>query len=141
MSNSKGRVKGTDIHVSKRIRERRLLLGINQHELASAVCVSIQQIQKYEKGTNRVSSGKLYDFSKLLKVPIQFFFDGIEHCQNEENYLQMAEEGVTFESGISKKSREREIVSLVKYFCLIKNINERKTVIDLAKALTKRCST
>jgi transcriptional regulator with XRE-family HTH domain len=68
----------TDLHVGKRLRRRRRLLGMTQQDLAVMVGVRFQQIQKYECGANRVTSSRLYDLSKALNVSVQYFFDGIE---------------------------------------------------------------
>jgi transcriptional regulator with XRE-family HTH domain len=67
----------TDEHVGKRIRMRRLALGMSQQDLAHWVRITFQQIQKYEKGTNRISAGRLHQFSVVLKVPVSFFFEGL----------------------------------------------------------------
>lgn len=67
----------TDLHVGKRLRRRRRLLGMTQQDLASQVGVRFQQIQKYECGANRVTASRLYDLSRALNVSVQYFFDGI----------------------------------------------------------------
>ena len=59
-----------DIHVGQRLRERRILMGISQNRLATIVGLTFQQVYKYEQGKNRVSAGRLYDFSKVLGVPV-----------------------------------------------------------------------
>jgi transcriptional regulator with XRE-family HTH domain len=66
----------TDTHVGKRIRMRRIMLGMSQTTLANGVGITFQQIQKYEIGKNRVSASRLQQFAKILEVPISFFFDG-----------------------------------------------------------------
>jgi transcriptional regulator with XRE-family HTH domain len=66
-----------DVHVGRRLRLRRTLLGMSQEQLANAVGVTFQQIQKYERGSNRVSASRLYDISKVLGVPVAFFFEDI----------------------------------------------------------------
>ena len=71
----KSRATKIDILVSKNLRARRLELGISQAALANFAGVSTQQIQKYEKNTNRISSGSLFDFAQYLKVPITYFFE------------------------------------------------------------------
>lgn len=68
----------TDLHIGKRLRRRRRLLGMTQQDLAEMVGVRFQQIQKYECGANRITSSRLYDLSKALNVSVQYFFDGIE---------------------------------------------------------------
>jgi transcriptional regulator with XRE-family HTH domain len=67
----------TDLHVGKRLRRRRRLLGMTQQDLAVLVGVRFQQIQKYECGANRVTSSRLFDLSRALNVSVQYFFDGI----------------------------------------------------------------
>ena len=64
-----------DIHVGGRIRLRRTLLGYSQEKLGNAVGLTFQQIQKYERGANRIGAGRLYDFSQILEVPVSFFYD------------------------------------------------------------------
>ena len=66
-----------DVHVGARIRMRRRFLGLNQTALASALGLTFQQVQKYERGSNRVSASKLYDIARTLKVTISFFFEGL----------------------------------------------------------------
>jgi transcriptional regulator with XRE-family HTH domain len=67
----------TDIHVGRRVREARLAKGMTQTDLGNALGVSFQQVQKYEKGTNRVGSSRLWDMCKVLDQPIVYFFDGL----------------------------------------------------------------
>lgn len=67
-----------DVYVGKRLRKQRVLLRLSQEQLARAVGVTFQQIQKYERGANRISASRLYDIAKVMGVPISFFFDHIE---------------------------------------------------------------
>ena len=67
----------TDLHVGKRLRRRRRLLGMTQQDLASQVGVRFQQIQKYECGANRITASRLYELAKAMSVSVQYFFDGI----------------------------------------------------------------
>ena len=66
-----------DIHVGQRVRQRRWLLGMTQQQLAEQVGIKFQQIQKYETGSNRVSSSRLWDISEVMEVPVSFFFEGL----------------------------------------------------------------
>ena len=66
-----------DEHVGRRLRRRRISLGLSQEQLGAALGLSFQQIQKYEKGQNRISGGRLYRIASLLSVPVQYFFDGL----------------------------------------------------------------
>lgn len=67
-----------DVHVGKRIRHRRWMVGMTQQQLAGHVGIKFQQIQKYETGMNRVSASRLWDIAETLSVPVSFFFDGID---------------------------------------------------------------
>ncbi len=70
-----GRPHPVDIHVGARARQRRVLLGMNQTKLGDALGLSFQQVQKYERGTNRISASKLFKWSQVLDVSIEYFFD------------------------------------------------------------------
>jgi transcriptional regulator with XRE-family HTH domain len=67
-----------DLHVGKLLRQRRWLLGMTQQQLAQAVGIRFQQVQKYESGANRVSGSRLWDLSRALNVPVTFFFEGLD---------------------------------------------------------------
>src|ERR1700752_933156 len=66
-----------DVHVGSRVRLRRTLLGMSQEKLGEAIGLTFQQVQKYERGANRVGASRLYDLSRVLDVPVSFFFDDI----------------------------------------------------------------
>lgn len=72
-----------DIHVGKRVRHRRWLVGMTQQQLAEKVGIKFQQVQKYETGMNRVSASRLWDISDALDVPVSFFFDGLADDKNK----------------------------------------------------------
>lgn len=65
-----------DVHVGSRLKLRRMLLGISQEQLGETVGLSFQQIQKYERGSNRISASRLFEFARALKVPVSYFFEG-----------------------------------------------------------------
>src|SRR5271167_338794 len=75
---SKGFPNPIDVHVGQRIRQRRTLLGMSQEKLAEAIGLTFQQVQKYERGSNRVSSSRLFDLTRVLDVPISYFFEDME---------------------------------------------------------------
>ena len=78
MGQSQGRQStSVDVHIGERIRARRKMLGVSQERLAWNVGLTFQQIQKYERGTNRVSAANLYEIAHVLDVPIEFFFEGL----------------------------------------------------------------
>src|ERR1022692_201214 len=66
----------TDVHVGSRVRMRRLMLEMSQEKLGDALGLTFQQVQKYEKGSNRISASRLHQMSRILQVPIPFFFEG-----------------------------------------------------------------
>src|SRR5687768_15605122 len=73
-----------DIHVGRRLRDRRLLKGLTQEQLASRLGVTFQQLQKYEKGVNRVSVSRLYHAAQILQVPILWFFEGLVGVERDD---------------------------------------------------------
>ena len=129
------KIQKLDLKVSNRIRARRMLLGINQSELAEAASVSVQQIQKYERGKNRVSAGRLYELAKILRVPVQYFFLNINTEALDTNSLEEEGEDFLHSTAENPKNNEREIMSFIKVFCRIKCNKRKKIVIDLAKIL------
>jgi transcriptional regulator with XRE-family HTH domain len=70
-----------DVHVGGRVRLRRTLLGLSQEKLGEAVGLTFQQIQKYERGANRIGASRLFEFSRILEVPVSFFFDDMPEGQ------------------------------------------------------------
>ncbi len=71
-----------DVHVGRRVRLRRTLLGMNQTQLGEKLGITFQQIQKYERGSNRISASRLYQTARILDVPVSFFFDGLDKGAN-----------------------------------------------------------
>ena len=116
----------TDLHVGKRLRRRRRLLGLTQQELAGQVGVRFQQIQKYECGANRMTSSRLYDLSKALSVSVQYFFDGMEGDD-----LYAANDAERLDGDILSQKETLELVRA--YYRL--GERPRRRLLDLAKAL------
>ena len=131
---TKGRANNIDKLVSKRLKMRRMMLGLSQNDLGKAVDVNIQQVQKYEKATNRISSGKLFAFAKFLKVPINYFYDKAENTSNFIGSV-FAEESSAYEANEQDAKSEKEIINLVKAFSDIKNAQCRKKIIELVKTM------
>jgi len=130
-----GRVDDVDRHVGKKLRMRRIMLGLSQQVLGDAVGVSIQQIQKYEKATNRVASGKLYQFAKLLNVQVAYFFEELEGLTKKlKPNLAEAQEEFVDKDGV----HEREVLSLVKSYNEITDSGVRRKILDLVKTLSVR---
>ncbi len=118
----------TDLHVGKRLRRRRRLLGLTQQNLAEMVGVRFQQIQKYECGANRITSSRLYDLSKALNVSVQYFFDGID---SEEMQGLAANDADRMDGDVLSQKETLELVRA--YYRL--GERPRKRLLELAKAL------
>jgi transcriptional regulator with XRE-family HTH domain len=110
-----------DIHVGQKIRQRRWLLGMTQQQLAEAVGIKFQQIQKYETGMNRVSASRLWDISRVLDVQPNFFFEGLdESCDVQTDDAQLL--------------KKRETLELLRTYYQIPD-DQRKRLLHLAQAL------
>jgi len=133
---SSGRVDDVDRHVGKKLRMRRIMLGLSQQVLGDAVGVSIQQIQKYEKATNRVASGKLYQFAKLLHVQVAYFFEEIEGLTKKLKPTNLSESQEEFVD--KEAANEKEVLSLVRSYNEITDSSVRRKILDLVKTLSIR---
>ncbi len=132
-----GRPRPVDVHVGSRVRLRRTMLGMSQEKLGQAIGLTFQQVQKYERGTNRIGASRLYQLSKVLDVPVSFFFDDMpDEVAGETTPAQgMAEaEGPAYEADTLAK---RETLELVRAYYRIRSPKVRKRVFELAKALAK----
>jgi transcriptional regulator with XRE-family HTH domain len=118
-----------DVLVGRRIRQRRALLGMSQTSLGKAVGLTFQQIQKYERGANRASASKLYEFANVLDVPVSFFFEGAVEAETSPKRGRRKK---TIDEGVSTK---RETLELVRAFYKIRKANVRREILDLIKAV------
>ncbi|MCF6316760.1 MAG: helix-turn-helix domain-containing protein [Marinosulfonomonas sp.] len=115
-----------DVHVGKRIRHRRWLVGMTQQQLAEKVGIKFQQIQKYETGMNRVSASRLWDISDVLGVPVSFFFDGLND--------KPADAPVNSQIPIDIMA-DKEALELVRSYYAMPE-NQRRRLFDLARVLS-----
>jgi len=92
-----------DTHVGQRVRMRRTLLGMSQEKLGEAIGLTFQQVQKYERGSNRISAGTLFRLSQVLDVPVSFFFDSYEDPQGKFRSRPIADGGLEDSSVISRR--------------------------------------
>ena len=111
-----------DRHVGSRLRTRRTMLGMSQSTLAKAVGLTFQQVQKYERGTNRISASKLYQFGQIVGVPVAFFFEGLGAKQAGERELSSEKKDPMF---------KRETLELVRAISRIKDSTARKALANL----------
>ncbi len=115
---STSRTQDIDRHVGARIRERRIMLGLTQQQLADLIGVTYQQAHKYERAINRVSAGRLFEIAQVLSVPISYFFDGLEQDQDR-----------------SASPRERMCLELARNFAQIPNERHQEALSLLARVL------
>ena len=123
-----------DVHVGSRVRLRRMLLGMSQERLGDGMGLTFQQVQKYEKGVNRIGASRLFQISKLLDVPVQFFFEEAPHFGGATPARGMAEP--KSEAFILEFLNSREGLELNRAFFKIANAKVRKSVVDLVRALS-----
>jgi transcriptional regulator with XRE-family HTH domain len=129
-----------DIHVGKRLRLRRTLLGMSQERLGELLGLTFQQVQKYERGANRIGSSRLFELGQILDVPVSFFFDDMDAASRPAGFSPahgLAEEGAVFEhdmdDGLSLD--KRETLELVRAYYRIVDPAVRKRLFELTKAL------
>ena len=128
-----------DVYVGTRIRQRRSLLGMSQSKVGEAVGLTFQQIQKYERGSNRIGSSRLYEFAKVLDVPVSYFFD--EMPSNALSGRPMSgrgrkgfgEAGTPFEQEKDPLIK-RETLELVRAYYKIREGRVRKRIFEMVKA-------
>jgi len=124
-----------DVHVGARVRLRRTLLGMSQEKLGEALGLTFQQVQKYERGVNRIGASRLFDLSRVLDVPISFFFDDMPDALGGSRGLIRAGTELS-EPGEDDALHRRETLELVRAYYRITDPAVRKRVFDLIKSLT-----
>ena len=122
-----------DTHVGSRVRLRRMLLGMSQERLGESMGLTFQQVQKYEKGVNRIGASRLFQISKILDVPVQFFFEEAPHADGAPARGMAEADSETF---ILEFLNSREGLELNRAFVKIANSKVRKSVVDLVRALS-----
>ncbi|MFQ5347974.1 MAG: helix-turn-helix domain-containing protein [Rhodothalassiaceae bacterium] len=121
-----------DIHVGSRVRLRRTLLGMSQEKLGDALGLTFQQIQKYERGANRIGSSRLFKLSQILDVPVSFFFDDMPEEVERANRGLAETPAEPFEADQLSK---RETLELVRSYYKIGEPKVRKRIFELVKAI------
>ncbi|MEJ0046100.1 MAG: helix-turn-helix transcriptional regulator [Rhodospirillales bacterium] len=115
------RAGAVDRFVGARIRERRVMLGLSQQQLAGMIGVTYQQAHKYERGLNRISAGRLFDIAQVLGVPISWFFEGMPAASTPPEL----------------SSRQRMCLELARNFALIDNEKHQEALSQMARALAQ----
>jgi transcriptional regulator with XRE-family HTH domain len=116
--------RGTDVDrfVGGRIRERRVMLGLSQQQMANLIGVTYQQAHKYERGINRISAGRLYEIARVLSVPVSYFYEGLEDV----------------DGGDELSTRQRMCLELARNFTQIPNERHREALSQLARVLAAK---
>ena len=130
-TNDKKRPNPIDVHVGSRIRLRRNMLGISQEKLGESLGITFQQIQKYEKGTNRVGASRLQAIASILNAPVSFFFEGAPN-EDGDPVAGLSEEGTPYVGDFLSSS---EGIQLNRAFVRITDPKVRRRVLDLVQAL------
>lgn len=134
-----GRPSPIDVHVGSRIRLRRTLMGMSQERLGEALGLTFQQVQKYERGVNRVGASRLFDLSRVLDVPISFFFDDLPENLASTYGPQVGRRtaGLSeMQDGFTDDSlNRRETLELVRAYYRITDPAVRKRVFELIKSM------
>ena len=134
-----GRPSPIDVHVGSRIRLRRTLLGMSQERLGEALGLTFQQVQKYERGVNRVGASRLFDLSRVLDVPISFFFDDMPEGLAATYGAQTGRRPIGFteprDAFTDDALNRRETLELVRAYYRITDPAVRKRVFDLIKSM------
>jgi transcriptional regulator with XRE-family HTH domain len=112
------RANDTDRHVGARIRERRIMLGLSQQQMADLIGVTYQQAHKYERGINRISAGRLHEIAQVLGVPVSYFFEGLDNQRIPD-----------------LTARQRMCLELARNFSSIQNEKHQEALSQLARAL------
>ena len=128
-----GKPHPVDIHVGKRLRMKRTLCGLSQGAVGQAVGLTFQQLQKYERGANRIGASRLYDLGQALGVPVSYFFDDMPEtlAETSSEARRNAELGHTAEFDVMEK---RDALELVRAYYKL-NDNQRKRLFELVKSM------
>lgn len=119
-----------DEYVGKRLREKRILNGLSQNQLAEQLDVTFQQVQKYERGKNRISASRLFKCSLALKEPVSYFFQGLPGQEAE------AKEALTLRDAAPGASLDREALEIIRMFYSIKDPALKQNLKALLKAIS-----
>lgn len=120
-----------DKHVGSRVRMRRMMLSMSQEKLGDALDLTFQQVQKYEKGTNRIGASRLQQIAQILQVPVSFFFEGAPHEAGAANGMAEAPSPAY----VSDFLATSDGLALTKAFMQIKDAKLRRRIVDLVQQM------
>ena len=121
-----------DKHVGSRVRMRRMMLGMSQEKLGDALDLTFQQVQKYEKGTNRIGASRLQHISQILQVPVSFFFEGAPHMPGHSGMGEAPSPAY-----VSDFLATSDGLSLTKSFIKIKSSKLRRRIVELVEQMAE----
>jgi transcriptional regulator with XRE-family HTH domain len=121
-----------DVHVGSRIRMRRQFVGMSQEKLGELLGITFQQVQKYEKGSNRISASRLYYTAKILGVPVQFFFEELPGSEDRASQSDTREQDTVLSSLMNAEG-----IVLAKAFREAHNSNKRKLIASVARLIAE----
>lgn len=119
-----------DVHVGSRIRMRRQIVSMSQEKLGDLLGITFQQVQKYEKGSNRISASRLYYAAKILGVPVQAFFEDLPGSENDTGFNESNEQ-----NSVMSSLMNAEGIQLAKAFRDADNTTKRKLIATLARCI------
>lgn len=122
-----------DVHVGQRLRQRRVAVGLTQDRLAKSVGITFQQVQKYERGTNRIVASRLYELAQVLQVSVEYFFEGLK----AEASAPSLPSDMGEEVNLPDLMGERETLLLVRAYHKISDTLVRRRVVELVKSLSE----
>lgn len=131
-----GKPNPVDVHVGSRVRLRRTLLGLSQEKLGDALGLTFQQVQKYERGANRIGASRLFDLSRVLDVPVSFFFDDMsQDVPGRAPAVELEIDDVSQGGFDVDPMARRETLELVRAYYRIGDPKVRRRLFEMTKAL------
>ncbi len=127
----------TDLHLGRRLRQRRWMLGLTQSQVGDRVGIKFQQVQKYETGQNRISSSRLWELSRALDVPISYFYEGLNGDEETAAGADLGGEAAApSDAEAVARLSDRETVELLRAYFALPEIARRR-ILELVRALSK----
>ena len=140
VSKANGKIKDLDpidVHVGSKVKARRLLMGLSQDSLAKLIGLTFQQVQKYERGKNRISVSRLIDIAKALKVPVSYFFTDDKLITGGYEVAGFADNKQdSFDIGIEHLSK-KDVIELIRAYNNISDNGLKKQLLEMAKTMAK----
>ena len=128
---TRGKPNNIDIHVGNRVRQRRTLLGLSQERLAGSLDLTFQQVQKYERGANRIGAGRLFELARALEVPVTYFFEDLDDDAAAANGVKDSAAG-TYNAD---PMNQRETLLLVRAYYAIPDPAVRRRMLELMRSM------